>query len=473
MATDTPTEEAPVDWLAALLPDPTRRRQWLIETAGHLDRFVDGAPQRPVTPAVTAQALRHHLAAYDFADPRPASAVLADAVELMVKGTVHTNHPRYFGLFNPAPAYPGVLADFITATINPQLAVWSHAPAAVEIERHLIRFIGGLMGLPRETIAGHFTSGGAEANLTALLLATTRAFPAFAKDGARALPGAPRLYASADSHLAWLKIAHATGFGRSAVRLVSTDGSGRMDVAALAKVLAEDRAAGHAPLMVVGTAGTTGSGMIDPLTTLADLCERESLHFHVDAAWGGAAAFSDGLRPCLAGIERAGSVTMDAHKWLAVPMGAGLFLCNDNDGLYETFRVSTQYMPEGVAALDPYTHGMQWSRRGMGFKLFLTLALIGRAGYAALVETQTRQGDRLRRRLVETGWRVVNPTPLPVVCFNRPDGSDPAPVAQRIVESGAAWLSTTVFEGQPVLRACVISHRTRDEDIEELVKALS
>ncbi|WP_208876150.1 pyridoxal phosphate-dependent decarboxylase family protein [Streptomyces armeniacus] len=232
--------------------------------------------------------LRAAVGAYDFGEPADPAAVLEDVAELLRGGTVHTTHPRYFGLFNPAPTLLGVVGETLAAAFNPQLAAWSHAPAAAEIEAHLLRFLGGRLGYPAEAVAGSFTSGGAEANLTAVLLALTKAWPEYGTAGLRALPGRPVLYASAESHLAWLKIAHGTGIGREAVRLVPVDASLRMDLGRLADLVASDREAGDLPFMVVGTAGTTGAGVIDPLPELAAFCAEQGLWLHADAAYGGA-----------------------------------------------------------------------------------------------------------------------------------------------------------------------------------------
>lgn len=265
--------------------------------------------------------LRASVARYDFDRPRAPAAVLDEVAGLLREHQVHTTHPRYFGLFNPTPTLLGVLGDAMAAAFNPQLAAWSHAPAAVEIERHLLRFLGARLGFPPAAVTGSFTSGGAEANATAVLLALTRTFPDYAVAGLRALAAQPVFYASQECHLAWAKIAHAAGLGRDAVRLVPVDADLRMDPARLRQRIHADRAAGARPCLVVGTAGTTGAGAIDDLPALADLCADEGLRFHVDAAYGGAVALSDTHRGLLAGIERSDSVTLDAHKWLSVPMG--------------------------------------------------------------------------------------------------------------------------------------------------------
>ncbi|TDB80841.1 pyridoxal-dependent decarboxylase [Actinomadura sp. KC216] len=457
-------------------PAPAAERVWR-HVVGLLERERAEIAGRDVSAPVDVRGLRAAIGAYDFGRPVPAEDVIDDVAVLLRATTVHTTHPRYFGLFNPTPTLMGVVGDTLAAAFNPQMAAWSHAPAAVEIEAHLLRFLGGRLGYPPGRVAGSFTSGGAEANLTGVLLALTRTWPRYGEDGLRALPGRPVMYASAESHLAWLKIAHATGLGRDAVHLVPTGPDLRLDVQELARRVAADRAGGDLPFLVVATAGTTGAGAIDPLPELADLCADLGLRLHVDAAYGGAAALSDTLRPALSGIERADSITVDAHKWLSVPMGAGALLTTDGEGLAETFRVTTSYMPDDVPdTVDPYTSSQQWSRRFMGLKLFLSLAVAGRAGYAERLDHDAALADGLRESLRGTGWTIVNDTPLPVVCFADPEDATwehHDALARRVVGGGRAWISPVKVAGRAALRACVISHRTAPSDVDELVHAVN
>ncbi|WP_433466279.1 pyridoxal phosphate-dependent decarboxylase family protein [Spirillospora sp. CA-128828] len=455
-------------------PGPAVEQVWR-----HVIDLLDGERERiagrTVSAPVDVRALRAAIGAYGFDRPAAPADVIDDVAELLRATTVHTTHPRYFGLFNPTPTLMGVVGETLAAAFNPQMAAWSHAPAAAEIEAHLLRFLGGRLGYPPGTVAGSFTSGGAEANLTAVLLALTRTWPEYGERGLRALPGRPVMYASAESHLAWLKIAHATGIGRDAVRLVPAGRDLRIDTGRLIEQVAADCADGDLPFLVVGTAGTTAAGVIDPLHALADLCRDSGLRLHVDAAYGGAAALSDRLRPALDGIGRADSITVDAHKWLSVPMGAGALLTTDAEGLAETFRVTTSYMPADVPdTVDPYTSSQQWSRRFMGLKLFLSLAVAGREGYAEQLERDADLADVLRERLAGTGWDILNDTPLPVVCFADPGTGTwehHDALARKVVGGGRAWISPVRLDGRAALRACVISHRTTLQDVEELVRA--
>lgn len=463
--------------------DAATREQLFAQLGQLFERHHATVADLPVSPQVEPETIRQALQRYDFAAPITPADALNQAAEMLTNWTVHTTHPAYFGLFNPTPAVMGIAGDALAAIYNPQMAAWSHAPAAVEIERHLINFFGERFGFPAGEIAGSFTQGGAEANLTAVLLALTRHFPDYGDRGLRALPEQPVFYASAESHLAWLKIAHSTGLGRDAVRLIPVRNDLKLDTTALQRLIAEDRAAGNLPFLVVATAGTTANGIIDPLPEIADLCAKEHVHFHVDAAWAGAAVLSDRLRPLLAGIERADSITIDAHKWLSAPMAAGMFICTDAAGLGETFRVSTAYMPPASAfTADPYTHTAQWSRRFIGLKLFLSLAVAGRDGYAAQLERDVQLGDGLRDRLRATGWRVVNDTPFPVIAFDHPDYDELPPderdrahqrIADTIVAGGSAWISTVKPRGRTALRACVISYRTTERDLDNLIAALN
>ena len=389
----------------------------------------------------------------------------------MEHGIVQMSNPRYFGLFNPGASFPAQCADRIIGAFNPQLASSASSPVPVALESYLIRAVARRAAMGANA-TGHFATGGSEANYTALICALTAAHPGFAQDGARALPGAPRFYTSRECHIAWLKIAHQAGVGRAALRLIDTDGGGRMDPAALARAIAEDRAAGAVPVMVVATAGTTGGGMIDPLHACADIAARERLWFHVDAAWGGSALASDRLRGLLSGIERADSIIIDAHKWLATTMGCALFITIRGELLSEAFHASTSFMPSSVASVDPYLNSVQWSRRFMGLRLFLALAAAGWSGLGAHVERSVAVIARVREKLEALGWTVANASELAVLDVLPPGGREVRALVRQVVSSGRAWVAPTTFEGRDVVRICATNGETSDGDVEELVAAL-
>jgi glutamate/tyrosine decarboxylase-like PLP-dependent enzyme len=439
----------------------------------NLLRANERVAEGPVTPALNIADFKSDLAKFDFRNPRPLGELLSWTIDKMEHGLVHVTHPRYFGLFNPAPTFPAQCADRIAGAFNPQLATSTTSPVAVEIEAHVIRAVARRAGLPPES-AGHFTSGGSEANYTALLCALTRATPEFATKGARAFDGPPVFYVSQESHLAWLKIAHQAGIGRSAVRLVATDGLGRMDQSALKAAVIGDRANGCVPIMIAATAGTTNAGMIDPLFACAEIARSNDLWYHVDAAWGGALIASDRRRNSLAGIERADSVTIDAHKWFATTMGCGMFITRHPQVLSSTFQVSTSFMPSNLPSLDPYVTSVQWSRRFLGLRMFLSLAAAGWAGYGEHVERCIELTELLEAELVARGWSIANSSPLAVLCIKPPPGvEDIRSIVRRVLASGRAWVAVASFEGSEIIRACVTHGETTADDVVELVHTLT
>jgi aromatic-L-amino-acid decarboxylase len=250
-----------------------------------LEHTMARVAESSIMPTVDLCAFRSELAdTFTFEKPLPLDWLLQWTIDRMEHGIVQMTHRRYFGLFNPAPSFPAQCADRIISAFNPQLASSASSPVPVELEKHVIRAVARRAGLTG-VATGHFGNGGSEANYTALLCALTAAHPAFAAKGARAFSGSPVFYASRECHIAWLKIAHQAGIGRNALRLVGTDGHGRMDPKALIDAIDRDRANGAIPVMLVATAGTTGGGMIDPLAACADIAASQGLWYHVDAAW--------------------------------------------------------------------------------------------------------------------------------------------------------------------------------------------
>jgi aromatic-L-amino-acid/L-tryptophan decarboxylase len=281
-------------------------------------------------------------------------------------------------------------------------------------------------------------------------------------------------YTSLECHRSWVKIAHQAGIGRSAARLVGTDGRGRLSLAALEQAIASDLAQGCRPFLIVASAGTTNAGMIDPLEECAELAARHGLWYHVDAAWGGALIASERLRGVLAGLERADSATIDAHKWFATTMGCGMYLVRDPATLTATFQVAASYMASHEPSIDPYMNSLQWSRRFLGLRLFLSLAAAGWAGHAAHIERAVAQAARIREALERRGWTVLNDSPLALLTVVPPAAlGDPRTVVARVLKSGRAWVSLARFEEQDVIRICVTHGETSDADLAILVDALN
>lgn len=443
-------------------------------------RFLTSVQGMPVRPSLSRQELRVRLSRYDFETALPLGEVLADVTELLGHGDLHAIHRRYFGLFVPTVGTAGVAGDLLAALANPQLGAWWHAPAANEIEARALEFLCGCVGFDATTSYATFTSGGSESNLTGVLAALAHRFPGSGADGLASLPRRPAMYASDQAHESLAKVAHVAGLGRSSFRRVRCDGRGRLEVGELARRVEGDWRGGCEPFLVVGTAGTTALGSIDPLGDLAAYCEAEGLWLHVDAAWGGLGLLSSRLRPALAGIERANSVAWDAHKTLPVPMGAGMIFLRGVEGARaaeSAFDVRTGYVPETTpGTVDLYRRSLQWSRRFIGLKVFLTLAERGASGLARLVEHQADMAALLRGQLIARGWTVVNDTPLPLVCFShqalRPSRERVPALLDRVLSTGGVWLSEVRLGAEHHLRACITNHATGPEDVQALVDAL-
>ncbi len=461
----------------ALAIDPQQRLLLWQRLATEIERYQRQVSGTRVAPELDPARLRAALARFDFARPLPPPEALEFAVEGLWRDQVHTPHPRYFGLFNPAPATMGIAADALVAAFNPQIAAWSHNPFAAEVERHLVNSLAAKFGYVAGDADGVFASGGAEANHTALLCALTEAEPAFARHGVWAFTAPPVVYVSRLAHDSVAKAARLCGLGAESVRALPVDQELRLTAAAVAEAAAADRAQGRKPLLVVATAGSTAAGVVDPIGEIAAAAAEAGCWLHVDAAWGGFAALLPELRALVAGIERADSITFDAHKSLSVPMGAGIFLTRHRDILSRTFGMATDYMPRDAAGVeapppDPFAHSMQWSRRFIGLKLFLSLAVAGWPGYEEALRHQVAMGELLRHGAAADGWRIANVTPLPLVLM-ADAGCDIAATVRAVVTSGEAWISSVPLpSGERAVRACITNYATQPADVEALLDAL-
>ena len=449
----------------------SRRRLWQAVGEAIEDYYRD-VRQLDVCADIGAEEVLDAIAGFDFDQPLSPEAAVGLAVDAMRRLEPHVMHPRHFGLFDPAPTAMGVAAEALVAAFNPCLASWAGSPFGVETERHLVRTFGGLFGYAPASTDGVITTGGSEANLTAVLLALRARFPGYRESGLLAAGRQPTIYATRHAHPSTLKASVVTGLGTAAVRQVPVDRMYRMDTAVLDHMIKEDLAAGRVPLAIIGTVGTTDAGVIDPIAEMCDAAERHGVWLHVDAAWGGAAIMLPELRYALRGVDRADSVAFDPHKWLSVPMGCGLLLTRHRGLLDQTFGVGAAFLTAGQeAGVDPHARSIRWSRDFAGLKLLLSLAVAGWRGYEDALRRQVRLACRLRDGLTADGWQIVNETPLPVVCFVGDD--DPARVAEAVNRSGQARIFPVLLGDQLVLRACVTNYGTSEEDIDQLIKLLA
>lgn len=449
--------------------------EWLIPT---LEKHYAHPKNVAVAPSLNQSEIRDFVRLPLESENISSKEALEHVLTGLNKYLVHTSHPAYFGLFNPRASFAGILADVLTALYNPQMAAWSHAPFAAEVEQFMIEQIGQKMGYLADSIDGNFTSGGQEANLTAVLCALTHHFPKIGYAGIRQLEKQPVLYCSEESHHSVMRAAMVTGIGLDFVRKIATNSASQISISALEEQIIADIANGFHPCMIVACMGATGTGAIDPIDELADLAQKYQLWLHADGAYGGALALSQTNKHHLNGIERAHSITFDAHKWLSVPMGAGMFITKHTTILSATFRIFADYMPKETMEeeiIDPFAHSIQWSRRFIGLKVYLSWLFYGWKGWEVLVDEQIKKGNFLKEKLQEKGWVLKNESPLPIACFMPPEvvaDTYPHETVQKVIREGKAWISVYSVQKKPTIRACVTNYLTEEEDILSLVASL-
>lgn len=393
----------------------------------------------------------------------------------------HVDHPRMFGFIPGSGTFVGAMGDALAAGYNIYAGTWIESSAAHQIELMVVDWFRAWLGLP-ETAGGTLVSGGSVANLTGLVLAREARLGDMRKDGV--------IYTSELVHSSVDRAARILGFRHDQVCKLPVDETLRLDVSALGAAISRDAAAGRQPFCVVANAGDTGTGSVDPLADVADLCAERGLWMHVDAAYGGFAALDERGAKLLRGIERADSVALDPHKWLYVPFEAGCILARDFQQLYDAFHILPAYLVDvagGPRNPNMCDHGVQLSRSSRALKIWLTVKRFGMKRLRAVV-SRTMDLARYAEELLEgtPGMEVFSPAVLSVVCFRyvpvAADGSelDEATVERvnqeilrRVWESGRAMITSSRIRGRYVLRICVVNHSTLKRDVEEVVDIVS
>ena len=480
----------PHDKDAPLAMDPEHFRRFAHAAVDLVADYLAGlgaAPVfRPMSPAERTTLMHEPLEATGVAPER----MLERVRTAVLPHAMGNGHPRFFGWVNSPPAPVGVVADFLAAAMDPSCAGGDHA--AVYVERAAVRWLMELIGFPADGSMGLLVSGGSAATLVALAAARHRAAR---EDGwnvrAEGLQGARpmlRLYVSPDGHSCIQKAAEILGLGTRAIHTVASDERNRMDVASLRAAVAADRAAGHRPFCVAASAGTVGTGAIDPLGEIADLCAAERLWLHVDGAYGAVGAVLESHRARYAGLERADSVALDPHKWLAVPVECGAVLVRDGRLLRETFSLVPDYLrteaDRGFGGLPWYSeYGIQQTRGFRALKLWMTLKHLGRDGVRDMVARHLALARHLAG-LVDAAPDLerLGDVELSIVCFRYVPaaltGDDRALDAlnKRVMEeaqaSGVAFLTQTTLRGRFALRACILHYATTESDLAALIETV-
>jgi len=457
----------------------------ITEYAGTLDL-------RKVTSTATPQELEKI-----FDEPFPEHGITTDEIlarfaKDVLPHAMQVPSPRYYGQFNPTPLPIGVWADALSSVLNQNAGAWRNGPTSAMIEARVLRWLCELVGYGPKSF-GVLASGGTEANLIALKCARDRAvgqtFLSVPRDGLRSAPGDLTVYASEQCHFSIERSVDILGLGRNSLRKIPTDENFHVRPAALQEQLQKDRQAGCIPCCVIGIAGATSTGVIDPLEQLAAIARANNCWYHVDAAYGGTLRFSEKHRDKLRGLELADSITFDPHKWMFVPFACGAVLMRDGGRvLRDAFDITPEYLNEDRGGADVefdfFRYGQMGTRRFSSLKLWMALKFMGRAGYAAVIERQIELTQYLAGRIDElAGFELVSPVETAVCCFKispagfaNLDGAKQdclqQSLQQRIERGGEAWITTTVLSGRRALRVNINSFLTERRHVDDLIDLL-
>lgn len=459
-------------------------RRYGREVVDFIAEYFSHAERHPVLAQVKPGELRSQLPASPPERGEPMEAILADFDRLVMPALTHWNHPSFFAYFATSASAPGILGELLSAAFDAKAMLWRTSPASTELEEVALDWLRQLMGLP-EDFGGVIYDTASVATMHAVAAAREALNLRVREDGMSGRPDLPllRVYASEQAHSSVEKSLIALGLGQRSLRKIPADAEFRMDAAALKRAVEEDRAEGMLPFCVVATVGTTSTTSVDPVPEIADVCEREKLWLHVDAAYAGSAAVVPELRHILDGCERADSLVTNPHKWLFTPFDLSALYSRRLDVLRRAFTLTPEYLrtPESEAVRNGSDYGVQLGRRFRALKLWMILRYFGHEGLAARI----REHCRLAREFAawvegSADWELLAPVPFSVVCFraittvegetaHERDARLEA-LNERIMEAvnstGELFLSHTKLNGVFTLRLAVGNIRTEESHVQ-------
>jgi aromatic-L-amino-acid decarboxylase len=445
-----------------------------IRRAGEL--FVEmyrGLEQRRVSPIVERQKLLEQFAGSLHDEGIGLVAALDEFRERVLPGCMGTPHPLYLGLVNSSPLPGAALADLLVSACNNNNGAFHQSPAMTACETEAIRSFAHLYDLPDET-EGMFLPGGTWATLQGLVLARAHAI------GRHSPQSGLRIYTSTAAHFSVARSAFVAGIDENDIVLLPTSGRGELDADLLADTIRRDRRDGKMPLAVVATIGTTGTGAVDPISRIADLCASENVWLHIDACYGGAIALLPEMRELLSGINRAQSIAVDPHKWFFIPVTAALLLVREAGLAAKVFDTSHgSYIP-GDGSIDAWRRGIPTTRRGSGFVTWMAIRAHGWQTIREAVRRNIQLTRLLEGLLAERGFTILPDGKLSIACacWERPNLDGPASdrlqeeITRRAVHSGKTWFATVRHADRTWLRFNMVNLHTREAHIRDLVDLL-
>lgn len=448
--------------------DPSELRALVDSVGDQALAYLSTLDERPVFPDTTGpetQAL--------FGGTVPETGIGLSAFDALpaVASHVRAGNGRFFGYVAGSGEPVAAMADLYASVLNQNVTSWRSAPVAVAIERTVVGWIASLIGCP--AFVGSFTSGGSAGTTMALAMAREAHAPAN-ENGAQPCV----VYGSSEVHSAVSKAVMLLGIGRSNLREIPVDDEFRMRTDLLEAAIDADRRAGRRPIAVVASAGTIAVGAIDPLAEIGRIARANDLWFHVDGAYGAPAAL---VKPeAFAGLDAADSIVVDAHKWLYQPIDCSVLLYRDQSAARAAFGHVGDYakslLEDPVEAFAFFEESMELSRRFRALKLWLSLRYHGAAAFRASIAQDMQLAGRLGERIdAEPSLERLAPIPLSAVCFRwvagPPESLDTRNLAilRHVVRRGRVYLSNATIRGQFALRACIVNHRTTEDDVEAII----
>ncbi len=452
--------------------------------AGHemvdwIAQYLDGVEGYPVLSRARPGEIRNALPPSAPETGESFKEILADIEQVIVPGITHWNHPGFFAYFAISGSGPGILAEFLCAAFNAQGMLWRTSPAVTELEEVALGWLRRLVQLP-DTYEGVIYDTASIATLHALAAARQEAVPQVREHGLAGRPDIPTLlvYCSDHAHSSVDKAIIMLGLGLNSLQRIDVDEQFRMRPDLLAEAISRDRTHGITPLAVVATVGTTAVTSVDPVAAIADICDREQVWLHVDAAYAGAAAMVPGFEATVDGCDRAASFVVNPHKWLFTPFDLSAFYCRRMDRVREAFSVTPSYLqtPNSEPVRNLMDTGVQLGRRFRALKLWMVLRHFGAEGM------RRRLAEHIRLAALFASWidasetfERLAPVPFSVVCFRACppglQGEEPAldDLNRRLLDdvnaTGDVFLSHTSLDGRFALRLAVGHIRTTERHV--------
>jgi len=449
---------------------------WVVEYLENVDRY-------PVLARTKPGEIKSKLPKFAPDNPEPIRDVLRDFRKIILPGMTHWNHPRFFAYFSVTSPYAGILGEMLCSAMNVNAMLWRTSPSATELEEVTLGWLRQMLGLPKQFF-GVIHDCASVSSLCAMAAARESVNLKVREKGLVARSDLPRLrmYASEEAHSSIEKAAIVLGIGQEGLRKIPTDDDFRMDVGALEQAVKEDTDAGIRPTCVIATIGTTSTTSIDPVKEIAELCRRHGVWLHVDAAYGGAAAVLEEMRPLFDGWEHADSIVVNPHKWLFTPIDCSALYCRRPEVLKQAFSLTPEYLRSGEAGevTNFMDYGVSLGRRFRALKLWMVIRSLGRDGIANTIQEHISYAQKLSGIIkASSNFELLGPVPFSTVVFRYcpagllHEGQDDLEATnalnERLLEevnnTGQVFLSHTKLRGKFGIRLTIGNIKTSWKDV--------